>query len=39
MSSMSLGGGATMNLSTVYFAANMMMCMCDDGSPCDLTGA
>lgn len=27
------------NLSAIYFANNMMMCMCDEGSSCDLPGA
>lgn len=27
------------NLSAIYFANNMMMCMYDEGSSCDLPGA
>jgi len=32
-------GGAVVKLSAIYFANNMMMCMCSEGSSCDLPGA
>lgn len=32
-------GEQAVKLSAIYFANNMMMCMCCEGSSCDLPGA